>query len=193
MYSYDSAGNAAEANMRLIELATERGVRAGVQAAMDYMRAEQEKAAKGRYDRRLHNTRLLLRNYRRLMLHAEEAISDIKAAKERAIDILEGLEGEDDSLYIESIKRSQTRTLIILQHIDQMLRYYRIDCEQGGRDEDLRRYRVLMATYIDPERKTAQEIADAEHIDKRTVYRDIKEAVAALTLLLFGIDSLPRK
>lgn len=193
MNSYESAGHTAEAHMRLVELATERGVKAGVAAAMEYIHTEKEKARKGRYDRRLHNTRLLLRNYHRLKLHAEEAISDAKEAKERAFDILEGLENEDDSLYIESIKRSQTRTLIILQHIEQMLRYYRIDCEQSGQAEEMRRYRVLMAMYIGTPKMTTQEIAEAEHIDKRTVYRDLNAAVEALTILLFGIDSLPRK
>ena len=96
----------------------------------------------------------------------------------------------DDGLYIESIKKSQQRTLIILAHIDQMLELYKAYCYASSNKEEARRYGVLMAYYIEEPKKSALEIAGTFDIDKRTVYKDIKAAVNPLTTLLFGIDSL---
>lgn len=177
---------------RVMEQAIQRGIDAGVRAAMEHIRTEREKERKSRQDRRLHNTRLLLKNYRLLKEHTKGAIFNASQAKERAVDILDGLNDYemDDGLYIESIKKSQQRTLIILAHIDQMLELYKAYCYNSGNPEDIRRYGVIMATYIDEPKKSALEIAGTFGIEKRTVYKDIKAAANPLTALLFGIDSL---
>lgn len=177
---------------RVMEQAIQRGIDAGVKAAMEHIRTEREKERKSRQDRRLHNTRLLLKNYRLLKEHTKGAIFRANQARERAMDILDGLNDYemDDGLYIESIKKSQQRTLIILAHIDQMLELYKAYCYNSGNPENIRRYGVVMATYIDEPKKSALEIAGTFGIEKRTVYKDIKAAANPLTALLFGIDSL---
>ena len=177
---------------RVMEQAIQRGIDAGVKAAMEHIRTEREKERKSRQDRRLHNTRLLLKNYRLLKEHTKGAIFRANQARERAVDILDGLNDYemDDGLYIESIKKSQQRTLIILAHIDQMLELYKAYCYNSGNPENIRRYGVVMATYIDEPKKSALEIAGTFGIEKRTVYKDIKAAANPLTALLFGIDSL---
>lgn len=177
---------------RVMEQAIQRGIDAGVKAAMEHIRTEREKDRKSRQDRRLHNTRLLLKNYRLLKEHTKGAIFRANQARERAVDILDGLNDYemDDGLYIESIKKSQQRTLIILAHIDQMLELYKAYCYNSGNPENIRRYGVVMATYIDEPKKSALEIAGTFGIEKRTVYKDIKAAANPLTALLFGIDSL---
>jgi predicted transcriptional regulator len=71
-----------------------------------------------------------------------------------------------------------------------MLKYFRIACEQSGREEEMRWYRIIMKTYIDEERKTAEQIAEEEHIERRTVYKNINAAIKPLSALIFGIDSL---
>jgi len=48
---------------------------------------------------------------------------------ERVVDVLDSLERYSSDIYIESIKKSVTRTYIILAHIEQMLRLYKIYCE----------------------------------------------------------------
>lgn len=177
---------------RVMEQAIQRGIDAGVKAAMEHIRTEREKERKSRQDRRLHNTRLLLKNYRLLKEHTKGAIFRANQARERAVDILDVLNDYemDDGLYIESIKKSQQRTLIILAHIDQMLELYKAYCYNSGNPENIRRYGVVMATYIDEPKKSALEIAGTFGIEKRTVYKDIKAAANPLTALLFGIDSL---
>lgn len=180
---------------RILEIATARGIETGIQAAMNYLSEEKKKSQKSRYDRRLHNTRLLLKNYRSFKTHIENAVYDAKMAKtkENAIDILDGLDVAgmlDDDTYVDGIKKSQQRTIIMLKHVDEMLRYYKIACEQSGKDEDVRRYRVIMAMYIDDPKMTAQQIAEKESIESRTVYKDITNAIKPLSALIFGIDGL---
>lgn len=193
------AGQVAIIGARILDIAIEKGVTAGVKAAVDHMEEERRKARKGRYDRRLHNTRLLFKNYRALKHHAIGAVHTGAQANERieenAVDILEELDDErvDDRLYIESIKRSQQRTRIIIEHIDEMLRYWLIDCEQSGKEEALRRYRIIMDTYISGDQMTAEELAQREHIEKRTVYKDIKAAMRPLSALIFGIDGIKQE
>ena len=73
---------------RVLELAIQRGVEVGTRAAMEYLEEEKKAQRKGRYDRRLRNTRLLLKNYRAFKGHAQDAVFNAKQAKESAIDIL---------------------------------------------------------------------------------------------------------
>lgn len=189
------AGQVAIIGARMLDIAIQKGVAAGVQAAADRMEEERKRERKGRYDRRLHNTRLLLKSYRALKHHALGAVStgnQVNGIRENAVDILDSLDDEriDDTLYIESIKRSQQRTTIIIEHIDEMLRYWKIDCEQSGKDEAIRRYRIVYDTYIGPDQIGAEELAEREHIEKRTVYKDIKAAMRPLSALIFGIDGI---
>jgi hypothetical protein len=186
------AANYIAMGSRIMEIAVQRGTEAGIKAAMEYLTEERKQLKKGRYDRRLRNTRLLLKNYRSFRNYAKNAVYKASQLKENAVDILDGLDeySFDDSLYIESIKKSQQRTLIILNHIDEMLRYYKIDCEQSGKDEELRRYRIIVAYYINEQRKSAEQIAEDEHIERRTLYKDINMALKPLSALIFGIDSM---
>ncbi|MDD3230886.1 MAG: hypothetical protein PHE09_16970, partial [Oscillospiraceae bacterium] len=106
MNSKESMGivgaNFACLSTRVLELAIQRGIETGTKAAMDYISEEKKLQHKGRYDRRLRNTRLLLKNYRTFKKHAQGAVFNAKQAKENAVDILDGLDdfNFDDSLYI---------------------------------------------------------------------------------------------
>lgn len=202
MNSKESAGIVASQiaviGARMLDIAIQKGVDAGIQAAVKRMEEERKRERKGRYDKRLHNTRLLLKSYRALKRHALGAVStgnQVNGIRENAVDILDGLNDEriDDRLYIESIKRSQQRTAIIIEHIDEMLRYWKIDCEQSGKDETLRRYRIVYDTYIGPDQITAEALAEREHIEKRTVYKDIKAAMRPMSALIFGIDGIKQE
>ena len=176
----------------IMEVAIQRGTEAGIKAAMHFINEEKRERRKGRCDRRLRNTRLLLRNYRSFKTHVQGAVYNNKQMAENAVDVLDSLDDYsfDDDLYVESIKKTQQRTLIILKHIDEMLRYYQIDCEKSHKDEDLRRYRIIMDYYINDERRSVDDIAEKECIEKRTLYKDINIALKPLTALFFGIDSL---
>lgn len=190
------AGSVAEVygilSKQAINEAIRIGVEAGTAAAEKRLEEGKKEQAKGRYKRRLHNTRLLLANYRNLKEHVSGAVFNGRKAKESALDILDGLDNfeYEDAYYISSIKQSQQRTLIILTHIDEMLNLYRISCEQSGKEEEMRRYRILNAAYIDPEKKSPEEIARENHVEKRTYYSDLGKAIKPLSALIFGIDGI---
>lgn len=177
---------------RAMEEGIQIGVEVGTAAAEKRLQEGRKEQRKGRYSRRLHNTRLLLANYRNLKDHASGAIFKGRQMKESALDILDGLDDDrlEDNYYIESIKQTQQRTLIILAHIDKMVNLYRISCEQSGKPEEMRRYRILYAAYLAPERKTPEDIARENCVEKRTYYSDIGKALKPLSALIFGIDGV---
>ena len=170
----------------VIKLAAE----AGTNAAIKFIKNEYEKRSRSRFDRRLRNTRLLLNHYAMLVEHSNHSISSVKQLEENedAFDILDSIDELDNETYIQSIKRSATRTRIILEHVNEMVSLYEIYCERSGKQEDPRRCRVLKAKFFDCE--STADIAKFENIDDRTVRRDIGEAVKTLSALIFGIDGL---
>ena len=126
--------------------------------------------------------------------HTAGAIYNAKQAKEKesAASILDGLESytRDDSLYIESIKRSQERTLIILAHIEEDVgpipRLVPAERHGGGREA----LRGGHGNVHPGAEKSVQEIAGTFGIERRTVYKDLNAAIQPLTALFFGIDAV---
>lgn len=164
---------------------------AGAKAAMETLEKERAKERKSRYDRRLRNTKLLLRNYRMFKEHCEAAVFDASQIDENAIDILDLMWDRDGGeMVVESIKKSAQRTAIIMRHIDAMVDLYAAYCYRSGKPEDARRFRVISALYIEGTPWTVSQVAAREQIDDRTVYKDVDAAVEKLSALIFGIDGL---
>lgn len=171
------------------------GAEVGAAAAVKAVERERKKFRDKQHDRRLHNTKLLLRHYRTLNEHYKHAVFDVSTAETESdtfAEIMQSMNRDisDEELYIESIKKSYVRTKVIMIHVNKMLDIYKIMCEQSERQDDARHWRVLEAMYISEVATPASEIALQEHIDKRTVYKDIEACVADLTTLLFGIDGI---
>ncbi|CEG25997.1 hypothetical protein [Bacillus sp. B-jedd] len=161
-------------------------VKLAVETALEHMEKDKLKKHKERRDRRLRNTKLLLRNYRNLVIHCQ----DIKLELSGIDDVLlmEELDGED--LALEAIKRSKQRTLAVVQFIQNMLDIYKLICERSNRPEDIRRYSVIKKMYIDEPRTTVENIAECHSVEKRTIFRDVEKACKDLSGLLFGVDSI---
>ncbi|MCD8206701.1 MAG: hypothetical protein LUD72_02050 [Bacteroidales bacterium] len=145
-----------------------------------------------RGDRRLRNTKLLLRNYHMLKEHAESSVFGRTQMEESATDILDSMMSIYDSdTIIESIKRSATRTAIMVAHIDTMIAMYEIYCERSADpDLELRRFDVMWDRYIAEPCLSIGDIADKQCISKDTVYADLRVATERLTALIFGVDGL---
>lgn len=176
----------------VIKIAAEIGAR----TALDVMRKEQQKQLSERHKRKLRNTKLLLRNFRMFKLHSENAVAELQDVDEDTYQIFEDMMSNgirDNDLFVESIKKSVARTKIIVTHVSEMLNLYEIYCRQSSKPEDMRRFRVIQAMYIDDEPLTASQIADNEGIDNRTVYKDVDAAIEKLSALIFGIDGLKCK
>lgn len=163
----------------------------GAKAALATIEKEKQKERKSRHDRRLRNTKLLLRNFRMFKEHCRNAVFEASQLDENAVDILDMMWNRSGSdSFVESIKKSVQRTAIIMQHITEMLALYEVYCCKSPKAEDARRYRVIDALYIADDPLTAQQIAEREGIDLRTVYKDIDAAAEKLSALIFGIDGL---
>ena len=170
----------------------EKAVSIGSREAMKKLEQERKKDAHRRADRRLHNTKLLLRNYRALKEHAESAVFSRDRLEGSAMEILESfMQGEDTDVMIDSIKRSAERTALMISHIDAMIGLYEAYCEKS-KDGSLerRRYEVLWDMYIADDGMDPEEIASKQNISKNSVYSDLRIATERMTALIFGVDGM---
>lgn len=163
----------------------------GARVALDRLAEEKKNMHKKAADRRLHNTRLLLRNYRMLKSNTENSVYGRSQMEESAADVLCSMMNlYDDEVIVDAIKRSSTRTAIMVSHIDTMLEMYNVYCDKSPDQLDRRRYEVLYDRYISEEPLSVNQIAKKQHMSKDSVYTDIKIAVERLSTLLFGVDGL---
>lgn len=164
----------------------------GAKEALKTYEQERKKEQGKRADRRLRNTKLLLRNYHMLKEHAENSVFGRTQMEESALDILESMMNlYDNEVIIESIKRSATRTAIIVSHIETMFGLYDAYCEKSpNQDIDRRRYEVVWDKYMAEPVLTVKEIAAKHNMSKENVYSDLRVAEERLTALIFGVDGL---
>lgn len=170
----------------------EKSAGIGAKEALKFFEQERKKEYSGRADRRLRNTKLLLRNYHMLKEHAENSVFGRTQMEESALDILESMMTMyDNEVIIESIKRSATRTAVIVSHIETMFGLYAAYCDKApNRYIEMRRYEVLWDMYMAEDTLSAKEIADKQDISRDTVYLDLRIATEKLTSLIFGVDGL---
>ena len=163
---------------------------AGAKAALDRWEKERVKMSVERKDRRLYNTRLLLKNYKLFRKHTENAVFEVDQLDESVYDILDMMERNTGVGFVDSIKKSVARTATLVKHIEVMLGIYRAYCDSTGKPEDSRRWRALKSTYIDEAYKSKYELAEEEGVSDRTIERDVAAACEHLSGLFFGIDGI---
>lgn len=169
----------------------EKAAVAGAKAGIDRYEAELKDRQKKYRDKRYHNTKLLLRNYRMLQINAENSVFGRSQMEESAADILDNMMNMyNDEVIVESIKTSATRTAIIVSHVKTMIRMYQICCEQSGNEIDKRRYDIIYGLYISDPKITRKELMDKWNISSDTTYTDEKIAIEWLSALIFGVDGL---
>lgn len=175
-----------------LDKAIEIGVQAGVKEALDRIEKANKERIHSRFDRRLRNTKLLLRNYNNFKMHCNNAVYTSKQLKSmNALDILDELENiDDESLYINSIKKTRDRTYIIVKHINRMLQLYKYSVEKSNDVNAIRGYEAIQMFYLSNEKKTYDQIAEDLNVSERTVFRDIKQGIEDLSALIFGIDGI---
>lgn len=176
-------------NEQVIELA----VAEGVKAADKRFEALKKKFISESKDKRLHNTKLLIRNYRMFKAHAENSVYSAAECEDSVFDILAMMSDGEFSkaeTTVKSIKNSAARTAIMVNHITAMIETYEIWCQKSGKPENERRCRVLKALYVEDNPPSLDDLALKESVDKRTIYRDVDAAIEMLAALIFGIESL---
>lgn len=162
---------------------------AAEKAVEAFTRQLEEQRAKTK-DYRMKNTRLLVKKYRWLKSYAGNAVSELtQLLSEEEVIFLESMGMDNlESRKVESIKDRMVFTHTVLGHIDTMLELYKNKCLSSERDDVRRRWRVLEAMYLTDNVGSAEDIAEAEHINTRTVFKDLNVAIADLSGLFFGID-----
>lgn len=169
----------------------QEAARIGAKTALEKFEEEKKKLNSRAMDRRLHNTKLLLRNYRMLKDNSENSIYGRSQMKESAADILCSMMNMyDDEVIVDAIKRSATRTAIIVSHIDTMLGLYKVYCDKSSNDLDRRRYEVIYDMYMAEQTLSVKEIAKKQNMSRESVYTDLKIAIERLSALIFGVDGL---
>lgn len=160
-------------------------------------------AKKGR-DKQINNTKLLLENYRIFKEHVDNAVFDLvrlDEENETAFEILDSMwqrfgVGQAE-MKVQSIVKSATRTRIIYEHVQSMLGLYESFCYNSGKDENIRRWEVIKALYIDDTQgrtpsEIRTELAEKFFTDPRTIYRWQLDAIEKISVLVFGIDGLKK-
>ncbi|WP_326514799.1 hypothetical protein [Clostridium intestinale] len=179
----------AETNISL-----EEAVKIGIREGIKYIKEQEYRKTTKRYDRRLRNTKLLLKHFRALYEHNNiTENTTIKIFKENAVDILDDIEAiDDEEQYVQALSRTKIRTLIMVEHINKACRYYKTICESEDKAKE-RRYKIINYMYLDLSLETVptyEQVAEHFNITIKTVGRDVKSAINDLSILLFGIDGI---
>ena len=131
--------------------------------------------------RNLRNTELLLKHYTKLKDLCDETIQDSIPTDYPEFSL--------ETLTLESLSVYRKKTFMMMNHVDKMLVAYEWHCRKGTVEED-RRFKVLKMRYLVEDRLTVKEIVELHSIDQSTVYRDTKQAIKDMSVLLFGIDAI---
>ena len=133
-------------------------------------------------DRRLHNTKLLMKNYDKLKNHIEKINSDgfMGYFGENLQEAL-----EENDVFLNSVLRTKARTAQMVSCIDISLEILADEYEENG---TYYIYDAFHMYYI--EKLTYEEIAEKLNAGKNTPARWVKEVLNKLNILLWGVDAL---
>ncbi|QOY37057.2 hypothetical protein AWH56_005290 [Anaerobacillus isosaccharinicus] len=167
-------------SQKQLEIITETAVR----TALEHLEKQKQEDEKKKYDRRLRNIKLLLRNYRSLVIHCEKLREDFLKFEDTSIQDLdiETINVET----IEAIKKSKSQSLAMIYFVRGKLEAYKHSCNS----EEKKYLRVLEMMYLTDKKYTIKEIADIEHIDRTTVNRYLNRAISELPVIFFGVDAI---
>ncbi|ABO51121.1 hypothetical protein Dred_2611 [Desulforamulus reducens MI-1] len=155
---------------------------AAKEALKEHKEEERQRVKRIRYQ----NTEMLLKNYLNLMDHYENA-------KDRASDIMDLDDLDLDEVIVKAIKRSRTRTVIMITLIETCLEILKLRMSAKGQTE---KYEVINSLYLDKARRDIQfgelvkTVAEELHCSEPSVRRWKNEMVNELSILIFGVDGL---
>lgn len=173
----------------------EEAIKIGIREGIKYVKEQEYNKTTKRYDRRLRNTRLLLKHYRGLKAHNKIADNTSnRIYSDNAVDVLDDIEAiDDEEQYVQSLSRTKIRTLIIVGHINKAMEYYEAICKSEGKVKE-RRFNMIKYMYMDPVKDdvipTYEEVVEQFGLNIKTVGRDVRAAIEDLSILFFGVDGI---
>jgi transposase len=142
-------------------------------AITELKRQEKQERKKEKY----HNTFTLMKCYRDAVFHIENAISDGQQLE------LNGMTDEQQRTYLESIRRTRFKTLIMTAHIDKAVEEIERRREAAGRGVEYKAFEMYFMQGMD-----YAEIAEELDTGKNTPRRWVTGIINELSVLLWGID-----
>jgi ribosome-binding ATPase YchF (GTP1/OBG family) len=122
----------------------------------------------------LHNTKMLLKNYDKIKSSIEEAISEANQ--------LEGYTDEED-VYINSIRKSKLKSLIVINHIDRALEIIKENYKATPE-----KYEVFINCFMN--NMNYDEAAEKYFSSKTSISRWVNEVTKEVSIQLFGIEGI---
>lgn len=154
---------------------------------LQYLEREERKKEKEKYDARLHNIKLLLKNYRGLVLHCEDLKNELDIIDNMSIQDLDISTINLES--IQSIKKSKEKSFAMVVFIRSKMAAYKKSCTE----DELKYFRVLEKKYLTEFKWSIRQIAESENIDISTIYRYLDKVIADLPVVFFGVDAIQFK
>lgn len=160
------------------------------QAAIRAVRSEEESAYKRRKKRihkKVYNSLSSYRTMKKLLAKGKyEPIEQAEMRWKFMEDLMSNnFRIDPDRVITEEEKRIQENTYAVYR-IENALAMFESECKAMKNEERFRRYRILREKFIDGEPKTVAEMANAENIAERTVYKDINIAVDIMAIYIYG-------
>ena len=165
--------------------------RASKAAVAEYVK--KEKAADKRVvDSCIHNTRELLKNYRRLMKADWKNREVLEKINEDADFSGLSWRGVSDKTHSSFVINSRM-THFSMERVHWAVRWFKEDCLRSGNPKDEVMYKVIYEVFLDMEipigeKVDYQQVADKHEIGKRTVYRYVDQAIHAIGNYLWGFN-----
>jgi hypothetical protein len=142
-------------------------------AVAEYRKQEEKDKKLNKY----HNTFTLMKCYRDAAFHIENAVSDGTQLE------LEGMTDEQQRTYLESVRRSRFKTLIMTAHIDKAVEEIEHRRKTAGREIEYRAFELYFMQGMD-----YAQIAEKLDTGKNTPRRWVTAIINELSVLLWGID-----
>lgn len=170
-----AAGEAAgESWVALPEADFEEMIQKAAKAAVaEFKKQEERERKRDKY----HNTFTLMKCYRDAVFHIENAVSDGEQLE------LVGMTDEQQRVYLQSVRRSRFKTLIMTAHIDKAVEEIERRRRVEGREIEYKAFELYFM-----QGKDYAEIAEELETGKNTPRRWVTAVINELSVLLWGID-----
>jgi hypothetical protein len=128
----------------------------------------------------LHNTKMLLKNYEKIKSSIEEAISEASQLEEQSFAY-----SDDEDVYINSIRKSKLKSLIVVAHIDRALAVVQEEYKSKDVPE---KYDAFISCFM--YQMSYDEAAVLYLSSKTSISRWVNEVTKELSIQLFGVDGV---
>ncbi len=142
-------------------------------AVREYRKQEEKEKRQNKY----HNTFTLMKCYRDAVFHIQNAVSDGEQLE------LKGMTEEQQRVYLESVRRSRFKTLIMTAHIDTAVEEIERRRRAAGREVEYKAFELYFMQGME-----YAEIAEKLETGKNTPRRWVTAIINELSVLLWGID-----